>query len=184
MELADPIEKINQFLIDNYGLDTNLNIPIFRVVYSNDQTEKKLSTHTDQGVELLFPEVMELKKYPWIKNKYILERLVLVPEENQREMLGAKTSYECIFPFENAKGDALAPKIEVCQIVIDALYAALGKKSMAKYVDPDNNQDPVELREQKIREMHEELFGNETSVGDALSYKSGVVNPWESKEIH
>jgi hypothetical protein len=59
----------------------------------------------------------------------------------------------------------------VTQFAIDTLYAALGKTNLEKYVEP------TETRDERIQKIQEELFGNETDVSDALTYKEGIVVP-------
>ena len=60
----------------------------------------------------------------------------------------------------------LPPIWNATKLVVDALYAALGKKGLRKYVEDEKFTTP-EGREQRIKELSEELFGNETEVGDA-----------------
>jgi hypothetical protein len=54
---------------------------------------------------------------------------------------------------------------------------------MRKYIDDEQNTTP-EGREQRITKLHEELFGNETEVGDALRYKEGVTVPPNYDKVH
>jgi hypothetical protein len=171
MVQLERIEDINQRLIDWFSIDIVTGKPIWRVVYSEDQLEKRLTSFTDSGLQLLVPEVRELPKYrQWIQNKYVLERLTVIPELNSDELPSEKISYEPIYVFETAQGSALPPRSDVSKFVIDTLYAAQGKGSLAKYVE-DNDVD------KRIREMQDYLFGDETEVSDALSRQEGVVVP-------
>jgi|GraSoiStandDraft_4_1057263.scaffolds.fasta_scaffold00110_28 hypothetical protein len=171
----ESVETINQRLIDYYGLDVASDRPIFRIVWANEQLEKRRVDVTEAGIELLFPEVVEIKKYSYLKDLYVLERLVVVPEEYQRE-LGVKTSYEPLWAFADENRNPLPPLWSAAKFIIDTMYAALGKSNMAKYVE-DEKQTTPEGREQRITELQEELFGNETEVGDALRYREGIVVP-------
>ena len=175
MELAETIKTINDSLENLYGTDFTSRRPLFRVVWSNDQYEKRLMDVTDEGWQLLTPQVREVPKYSqWIRDRYVLERLVLVPEQNKKELADATDSYEPLWPFQNAyNGEYLPPRIDACKFVIDSLYAAMGKKSMRKYVEP-NAEKSLELAEERRAKIFEELYGNETDVGDALKYKEGV----------
>lgn len=185
MELTEPIESINQQLIDLFGIDTITGQPIFRVVWAAEQYEKRLSKFTREGLELINPEVMLLPKYDQrdldYKDRWILERLVLVPEINQSELPAAVLSYEPLWVFRDRNNDYLPPTLWACKFVVDTVYAALGKKGMAKYVD-EEAKNPIEAREKRINNMIEELFGNETDTGDALAHKSGVTVPGPNKE--
>lgn len=182
----EPLEDINQRLIDYYGKDIVTNLPIWRIVWSHDQIEKRLMNMTETGVELLESLILEVPKYrSYIHNKWILERLVEVPESQQKE-LGIAISYEPIFVFETGTGGFLPYKWEAVKFVIDSVLAAQGKQSMhAKYVDPDNT-DPIEKREERIEKLEKELFGNETTTGDALAHNQavGYTGGASSKLIH
>jgi hypothetical protein len=163
---------INSQLRSRYGISTDDKQPIFRIVWSNDQLEKRKSKFTPNGIELLFPEIQEFKKYEIIGvvDKWVLERLVLVPEIQQDE-LGVKVSYEPIWVFQDKDGNPLPPFLDACLLVVNTLYAALGKKSLRPYIDEEGT---AEAKEARIDKLSEELFGNETSTGDALAHKSGV----------
>lgn len=173
MELTETVETINKQLTDVYGMDTLSGLPIWRVVWSNDQTEKRLTEYTDSGMLLLFPEVRELPKYPLDKDKYILERLVLVPDFQQNELPAQKMSYEPLWTFEDKNSNYLPPKFNACQFIIDLVYAAQGKSSMAKYKNPEDT-DPS-IAQKRIDEIENELFGDEsglmggTKAGDTVA---------------
>lgn len=180
MEL-DSIDYLNQYLIDHFGIDSSTGQAIFRIVWADDQLEKRRVQVTDSGVELLYPEVMEVKKYAYLKEVYVLERLVLVPKENQYELLDVMQSYEPIWVFRDSEGNALPPIWEATKFIVDALYAALGRTSLRKYVE-DEKYTTTEGIETRISELQSELFGNETDVGDALAYKEGIIVPSEYKK--
>jgi hypothetical protein len=172
----ESIETLNQRLIDHFGKDSDTNRPMFRIVWSDEQTEKRLVDMTEHGVQMLFPEVRELMKYPYIKHLYVLERLVVVPFENNDELLGKKLSYEPLWVYCDDNRNPIPPIWDATKFIIDTLYAALGKKSLAKYIDDEKN-TTEEGRHQRIKELQLELFGNETETSDALRYKQGIVVP-------
>jgi hypothetical protein len=163
--MADPkeIEYINKQLVDNYGVDTVTGRPMFRVVWADDQLEKRLVNTLDTGIELLFPEVREVKKYPYMKGMYTLERLVLVPEVNERDLPTQKLSYEPIWAFCNQNRDAVAPTWPASKFIVDTVYAAMGKSSLFKYKDDEKN-TTEEGRQQRISELQDELFGDESGL--------------------
>jgi hypothetical protein len=174
MELTEPIEKINLQLIDLFGIDTISGDPIWRVVWSETQFEKRSTKYTDCGLELLTPEVRLLPKYrQWIREKFVLERLTIVPTINSDDLPVSPLTYEPVWVFEDGQSNYLPPQTRVAKFVIDGLYAALGKTSLVKYVD-EEAKNPIEEREKRLNELQEELFGNETDCGDALAYKEGV----------
>lgn len=177
----ESIEVLNERLIEYYGIDTTTGNAIFRIVWADTQTEKKLITEGEHGVFFLFPEVQEVKKYPYLKGLYVLERLSIVPEINQDELPTSKLSYEPVWAYCDGDRNYLPPIWIPTKFVIDSLYAALGKKSLAKYVE-DEKETTEEGRQQRILEMQEELFGNETETGDALAYGEGIVVPESYKK--
>ena len=65
---------------------------MFRITWANDETEMRLVGELDNGIQLLYPEVREVKKYPYLKDFYVLERLVVVPDINKEELPTQKLS--------------------------------------------------------------------------------------------
>jgi hypothetical protein len=156
---------------------------MFRIVWANDQLEKRLVAHLDSGIQLLHPVVREVKKYSYLKDLYVLERLVIVPDENAAELPTQKLSYEPVWAYCDDSRNPIPPLWEPTKFIVDTIHAAMGKKSMRKYIDDEQNTTP-EGREQRITKLHEELFGNETEVGDALRYKEGVTVPPNYDKVH
>jgi hypothetical protein len=179
MELTEPIESINQQLIDLFGIDTVTGQPIFRVVWSEDQLEKRLTDTTLEGLQLLYPEIALLPKYrQWIQEKWVLERLVIVPEVNESELLNVKLSYEPLWVFQNDREEYLPPTLWAAKFVVDTVYAAMGKKSLAKYVD-EEAKNPEEFREKRINQLQEELFGDESNLLLRTVTGEAIVVPQE-----
>ena len=171
MELTETIESINRQLQDLYGIDTATGVPLWRIAWSDDQFEKRLMEYTPSGMQLCLPEVMEVRKYSYVQHKYILERLVVVPDPYKAELAGEQFSYEPMWVFEDKDHNYLPPRLDASKFIIDTVYAAMGKKSLAKYIEK------LEDSDQRVEKLQEELFGNETAVGDALAYKEGVSVP-------
>jgi hypothetical protein len=178
MELVEQIEVLNKRLADYFGTDTVTSEPIYRIVWSEDQLEKRRTNYTKEGIELLYPEVREMPKYrQWISEKFVLERLSVVPNINQEDLL-TKTSYEPLYVYEDGKGNPLPPKWEVTKFAVDCVHAALGKGSLHKYVDPEKTaEEQMVAKAERVNKIHEEMYGNETSVTDALKFGHGVSVP-------
>lgn len=173
-ELTESLVSINRQLRDLYGLDTISSKPIWRIVWSEEQLEKKLVNYSPAGVAYLTPQIVEAPKYrQWIHNKFVLERLTLVPSAHE-ELTVEKISYEPIWVFEDNHGNALPPRLDASKLIIDTLYAALGKVDLSKYADPGES---VEVKEERLDKLQAELFGNETNVGDALAHGEAIVVP-------
>src|SRR6187399_909819 len=105
----ETVEALNQRLKDYYGIDTVTTDPIFRIVWADDQVEKRLVEYLDTGIALLFPEVREVKKYPYLKGLYVLERLVVIPEINAKDLPASKISYEPLWAYRDARDNPLPP---------------------------------------------------------------------------
>jgi hypothetical protein len=176
METTESIEGLNKQLADLFGIDTISSRPIWRIVWAEEQREKRLTKFSPSGIEFIYPEPMELPKYPHIKGRYILEKLVIVPEMNRAELCDALTSYECMWVFENEKVGYLPPRLDVAQLVIHTLnFAQHGNRSgLRKYVE---NID--EEKRKDFQRIWNDLFGNETDVTDALRYKEAVTVPFK-----
>lgn len=177
-ELVEDIDRINQLLLRHYGEDLT-GRPNWRVVWSDTQTEKRWMDHTDEGFHLINPEVRLVKKYQYIKEKYILERLVPVVGETD---VVAQFSYEPAWTFEDRHGKYLPPLFDACKTVIELILHNIANKGLKKAVD-DPNTDP-EKKQKMLDDVEFELFGNETPVGDALAHGYGVAgfHPKEEKQ--
>jgi|SRR5215203_3287056 len=186
----EKIESINQFLREQFGIDTDDSEPMFRVVWSDDQYEKRLTNYTDTGIELLTPEVRLLPKYLYIQHAYVLERRVLVPNENLKELVSKKKSYEPLWVFVGGNGEPVPPTSNGCKFVIDAVYAALGKKSLVKYKDPLAGLTPEEVYEVKKKEIDQienELYGDESDLKQETIGEGGsaIIVPHNyDKQVH
>lgn len=169
-------------MIDTYGIDTSTGLSIWRVVWSEDQYEMRYGTYddySDGGIWLR--QVTEVRRAPkykqWVPEKYVLERLVAVPEINQDELPESKISYELLYVFENKDGNYLPPKFTVAKFVIDTIYAAQGKKSLAKYKDPEDSTEAfLEIKRKRIDEIQEYLYGDESGLlGTTLTGETIIV---------
>src|SRR5258705_8908463 len=94
--LSVPVEEVNNWL-KKYGSFDGM--PKFRLVFANDQREKRLGTFCDYTSEGIFirevTEVREVKKYPEenYKDCYLLERLI----PNYHTNIPGKLSYEAFW---------------------------------------------------------------------------------------
>lgn len=169
MELRESIESINEKLIQSYGTEFG-NAPRFRVVFSDDQFEKRWTDFTDEGFELLHPEVRLLPKYKqYIRGKYVLERLIPIVGETD---LVSKISYEPAWVFQDKNGNYLPPFFDGCSHVIESIYSVMDKAgTFTRYKDKNIS---VEERAAELKKVEDELFGNETNLTDDLHTGAGV----------
>ena len=180
-DIPQEITEINHQLIRHFGVDTDSNFAaIWRLSWSVDQYEHRLTNHTPEGLQLLHPEVRLLPKYgKWVGPPcWVLERLVVVPVQNLNELPSTAKSYEPIHFFLNPRdGNAIEPVFRACKFLVDLVYAAMSKagSGMVKYVDEMAKETP-EQKELRINQLVDELFGDEsmllgrTITGEAVGY--------------
>lgn len=168
MNLPETLEYINYHLKKEYGMQFD-DRQTWRVVFAADQIEKRMMDTTEEGLDLLYPEVREVKKYQHIKpDRYVLERLV--PVMGETDVVG-KLSYEPVWTWQDRHGNYLPPYWDACKFLIDGILELQEPKSHAKYKDPSF--DP-EYRSKQIADMEYKLFGDESPLGDALSHGEGI----------
>ncbi len=187
----ETVESINLQLKDLFGIDTVNGLPIWRIVWSNDQYENRLGTYDDYSTNGLYirtvTEVRYVPKYKqWITNKYILERLVIVPEMNRDEIPDTKISYEPIWTFEDKNGNALPPRIDACQFIINTVLAAQhGTHNLKKYNDPEYNQEAeLETRRKRVDGLVEELFGEQSSLEGTTVTGESIIVPRNYEKVN
>jgi hypothetical protein len=167
---VETVETINQRLIDHFGryLDGT---PMFRVVWSSDQVEKRRTNLTPEGWELPYEIVREVKKYSYAQDRWILEKLTEVDDFQGQELV-TKLSHEPAWVFETKKGDYLPLNWLAVDFVV---------KRILKMLDPDDfvetEKETPEARRRKAAETYAALWGNESETTDAMRYKEGIVVP-------
>lgn len=177
MELTESIESLNRQLKDLYGMDTLSGLSIWRIVWSEDQLEKRLMHVTPNGIQLTNPKVMEVKKYfDFTKDRYVLEQLVLVTGMNAEMLPSQNISYEPMYVFEHGKLQTyLPPRLDIAQAIIDTVNTAKGKGNMKKYFDPDADVgEALENKKKRIDNILEQISGDESGLGGAIVHGEGV----------
>lgn len=173
------VELVNKRLLQDYGRFSTTDKPMWRVIWSEDQMEKRWVTHTKDGFAYLEPEVQLVPKYrQYIQDKYVLERIVALPEFIENDLV-EQVSYEPVWVFEDKHGNALPPIWPAVRLVVEQVYKAAAVQVGRKYVDPDEAKSKM-TKEERLAEVDKrvkELFGNETATGDSLAYKEGVTVP-------
>lgn len=185
--MTESVTRINKQLETLYGKHDN-GEPNWRVVWSEDQFEKRRGDYEDRTPEgLLIRAVNEVRTVPkyrqWVHEKWVLEHLTPIPEMQQDEIVGKKLSYEPIYVFQTVLGDPLPPKIEPIKFLIDHLLQGMNEPPKTRYKDPESDPKEAAARQQmKISKIQEELFGNESDVSDALA-RGDAVGFTTSKEF-
>ena len=182
MELVEPIEDLNSRLVDHFGISSDNGDPIWRLVWSDDQVEKRLGTYDDITPNGLYirtvTEVREVPKYKqYIQQKFILERLVVIPDMNLPELPALKLSYEPIWTFEDKDGNYLPPRWDAIKFIIDTIYAAqYGTHNLKKYVDDESSQEAaIEKKTKEVDSIMEHLWGEQSAFSDGIKSKEIVM---------
>lgn len=188
IQLLQPYEfdLFNRKLKELYGA-LNLVTPYFRLIWSEDALELRRMTISDEGFELATPEVRKVRKYPDKKARYVLEGLVQVPESAQ-EHLVTLLSYEPIWTFEDKHGNYLIPIWPAIHHIMETLKAnvegrghGIDESQVLGVKETDDPQEAAYLRQKRLNELYQDLFGNETPITDSLARKSGIIVP-DTKE--
>jgi len=173
--VSETIFVLNKRLEDRYGLGPDSLRSLWKLSWSNTQFEKRYGTYRDyvRGTNILLREVnevREVRKYPYIENRWLLERLVPVPDINQDELI-TKLSYECVWAFKLGQ----LPTWLTVEFLVDVCHTGMTKHNL-----PDrgpNSEEAIEERRKRIETIQEELFGDESDIADSIHYGAGIVVP-------
>ncbi len=177
--MIENVDEINKLLDGNYGRFDGIN-PRWRVVWSEDQLEKRWGKWEDKTKEGIFlryvEEVREVKKYTqYCFEKYILETLRPVHDDPD---LIVKVSYEPVWTFMDKNGNALPPRYDVCKLIIDTIHHNMNhRKGIVEHHPLADPKTADEVKRAKLDDMYQKLYGNETQVTTALSQQRGVIVP-------
>jgi len=176
MKMLDAeFQLINQRLADNFG--STADKPNFRLVWADDEKELRVTLYQESGLQLLYPEVRMMRKYPDIRERYVLERLIenFEPSVLEDGKPIAVLIHQAIWTFEilnrNRQRVGVVPSYDACKFVVATVLNAIEHTGYVKYKESGLTE---EEQEQRIRDLQEELFGNESTITDALSLKQGV----------
>lgn len=162
------IDEMNQKLIDLYGRDL-YNNPKFRVAWS-EQIEKRSGTFNEYYGDIFvrtFIGVREVKKYPHLKDCWVLE--VAMP--NPFDDVQGNVTYECLWAFQKSDGSSVPVNWRALQLL---LYWYHNPK---KRLPSDANAEEAKEIEAEIKYFEEMLKGETSDVIDSLHHKEGIVVP-------
>jgi hypothetical protein len=105
------ITEINDRLARIYGRDTVYNVPLFRVVWTSDLTEKrqgKYEDYTESGIYLGTKfGIREVPKYWYISPCFMLEKFEKTFTRGVYDEVKEPYQYESIFPFLDKNNNRL-----------------------------------------------------------------------------
>lgn len=174
------IVALNKLLADRYGKLPD-GRPIFRITWSEGQLEKRWGIFNDYypGTNIFLREfkgVREVKKYSWIKERWILEKLIILPRKQFElpSIIGGENgTYEPIWVFWYKDGSYQKPTWNTVEFLVHGLL--YGK---APSIPNQGSMDDIEKAEKlaEIREF-EEMLDIRTPLQSALHDGDAISVP-------
>ena len=173
------LERINNYLARDFGYFESSDKPIYRLVWSDIEMEYRRTNFTTEGLELPYEIITLKRKYPYIDNKFVLERCLGIPSFVKTDLVN-KFSYEPIYAFAIGKGDEYEfdTFYGAIKFIIDQVHEA-AKRSFYKS-NYEKDKTPEELKEDRklqIKKMAQFLYPDESDVADALHWNEGIAVP-------
>lgn len=175
--MATDTQILNKWLKEQYGSDLR-GRAWYRVIWSEDETEKRLGTFEDYYGSVFagfFHGLREVKKYanPTYKERWILEKLIYGIQN--AEIWGDTArdgSYEPIWVFRGPNDTYQRPTAKACSFVLRML---LGDKERRNQKMEDSAEESSLAQE--INDSVEVLGGSDDSISSHLHTRTGVVVP-------
>ena len=166
------IDRINAQLAKVYGLEVRSNRPVFRIVNSAKTTEKRLGVFRDFTESGIFirevKEVREVLKYNYLKDTWVLEKLVWIGGRNPELPEARGYNYECMWAFLNAKKEPLYPHFNIVELFISLLLNGPREKKTENDVMYEEEQRKIKEAEEYFEILKDQgrsdLFAFEDSV--------------------
>jgi len=147
----------------------------FRIVWSDAELEHRKIDFVN-GIHLLFPEIRIVPKYPYSKERFILERWT--PFEHDTDIATAENgSYEPVWVWQTAKGEAIRPIYNAVYLVCNvAEHGNPGGRRAgdAKSEDEAALVREIESFEQMLEEEQTHNYGNQSDAFVAPVFKDST----------
>lgn len=171
----EDIKRLNLKLDETYGRYDN-NRPIFRIVWADSQVEKRMGTFREFLGPLFLREetkLAERKKYPEIKDRWVLEHQIPIPEVYRYDfdsiLLGGY-SYEPVWIF-NGPGDTYqVPIWDACQELCTlAIYGPEKKLTLTDMIEADEKEFAKAVQKNlEILENDDPIIPNLVHAGEGI----------------
>jgi len=170
-------DRINETLADRYGRNYREEA-LFRVVWSDDQTESRLGTFEDfyHGVVYLrtVTEVREVLKYSYLPARWILERWIpgeFLKDTHNEVPSTYNGSYEPLYVFQDAQGNALPLYEEATHALVQSLLEIVSPIERRSLDKTEKERVDAKIREEDLLTMEEaspylagKIRGGETNL--------------------
>lgn len=165
-----PVKWINKKLRDMFGVEQDSGLSKWRLSWSTDQREIRYGTFREFYHGIFLRETTgakECEKYPWVKDRWILEKLVSIPHPLIPSSMHGSYEIFYVFQDENKK-----PKEPWFDGIVWAIKTALeaNNQGEVKY-GPEYEAE----EERKEVEYFEEMLKNDES--GPLTWGTGITNP-------
>ena len=157
--------------------------PIFRVVFSDDQTEHRRGTYNEFYGEIFIRTITgvhEVKKYPYIKGRWILERWAGPELTFHPDLVKSNEGdYICVYIFQDKERNFLPPLLRVAEIIIKNLLNPLeSSKITNRNLEEMAKEDKAEEEGiyNKIRERYEKTAQKAETGQVGYANVSGFVS--------
>lgn len=175
------INGINKKLKEYWGTDDE-NRPIYRVVWSDTQIEKRFGTFVESYGPIFLREVKglaEVPKYPYIKHRWVLEKLMFAMTD---EVIGLDLNnrcYEPVYTFEDKLGRALPVEWWAVEMIVKRLLGvASGDVEKMTQKDVDRAEDAQYAKEVAYTEnVIANIQGDD--VAQKLGAREAVIKTWD-----
>jgi len=129
---------------------------MYRIVWSDDQLEKRMGTYCDYYGSILIREehkcLREIKKYWYLTTPcWVLEKLVFLPHEREmydliKELVEARNgTYETVYTFINKKGEHLPVVHEIVEVILHTLHNPTQKMSQSDFEAMEKLEEKAEM---------------------------------------
>jgi hypothetical protein len=188
MTSISDIANLNKQLEKEYGTGFSenglqkgaSNRPLWRIVWSNEQTEHRFGTYQDfiPGTNVLIREVQEVRlvpKYPWVKSRWVLEKFMYAPAPDLPETMEGP-HYELIYVFQNSKEEFVPPIWEMVKYIIDSInHGAEEAARRNRYMTPEKWDAMMHEEDaKKEAQIYDELLQEASPIASALGDKEAV----------
>jgi hypothetical protein len=154
--------------------------PIFRLVWSTDQTELRIGTFGifDHLGRLISSKkrIERVKKYSWLIDCWVLEQWfppeAVLNEELPESCFG---SYEPIYVFETNEGKKLPLNLRVVQLIINVQCRPKTSEQLKKSLI----QEELDQREKAAADQDWEILNDEGPLVSQFHDGTAILNPKE-----
>lgn len=178
--MSENAKIINRKLLEYFGTGRNSEKQLFRLVWSEGLTEKRFGIFSKWYGHIYLGEetgVKEVKKYNWVKERWVLE--VYTP--TQKSVLDIKLGddYETVWVFQDNKGEYLRPIWPVVEI--------LCKTWINQVVNPKKRTEKMDASDYEIQLNKEvedfiDMLEVSTPMQTRFRYGEAVILPGEKKD--